>query len=82
MYDERGDLTSRTVVIGGDIDQMGVVVYDNGGERVKVSFGERGGYSPHYERGGPGEYVNRSDLEDVTDSFDYAREWGFTEDED
>lgn len=74
---EQNDLEMRTVVYGGDIDQMGVVVRDLGGERVKVDFGS----GKTDEAGLPGEWVPRADLEDVTDMYDKAAEWGYTEDE-
>lgn len=67
MTDLPDDLTLRTVVYKGDIDDMGVVVRDPGGERVKVSFGSGE------------EYVPRADLEDVTETYDLAFARGLTD---
>lgn len=66
MSDLPEDLEMRTVVFRGDIDDMGVVVVDGREERVKVKFGDKE------------EWVPRADLEDVTDLYDYAYEWGLT----
>jgi hypothetical protein len=82
-YDKRGDLTHRTVTFRGDPDQIGLVVHDGSGERVRVRFkGAEYPNSPHYQPGGPGEYVDRGALTDVTDVRDLAAEWGYTEEED
>jgi hypothetical protein len=81
MYDSRGDLTFRTVVWKGDIDNMGVVIHDGAGERVKVDFGDRKPSGPHYD-GGIGDYVDRGELEDVTDTYNLAVTWGLVEEED
>lgn len=74
MSNAPDDLTMRTVVYQGDIDQMGVVMRDGGGERVRVYFGD----GRPDEAGNLGEYVDRDDLEDVTEMYDYAYQWGFT----
>lgn len=68
------DLTMRTVTYKGDIDQLGVVVKDLGGERVRVDFGEG---SPD-EAGYRGEWIDRDDVEDVTEMYDLAFAWGLT----
>lgn len=77
------DLTNRTVVLDGDIDQMGVVVRDDGGERVKVWFHDRPLTRVHYLDGA--DYIDRSRLEDVTDeddpAYNLAVAWGLVEDE-
>lgn len=71
------DLTLRTVTYKGDIDEMGVVLEDQGGERVKVTFGD--GKASGARGWNLGEWVDRRDLEDVTDSYDLAHKWGYTE---
>jgi ribosomal protein S24E len=70
-------LEMRTVIQGGDVDQMGVVVKDLGGERVKVDFGD----GKADEAGYVGVWVDRSALNDVTDDYNLAKAWGYTEDE-
>lgn len=62
------DLEMRTVVVNGDIDQMGVVMHDWRGERVRVSF----------DGGATSEYIPRAWLEDVTELYDCAFKWGLT----
>lgn len=64
------DLTNRTVVFDDDIDQMGVVIDDLGGERVKVWFGDGPLTRTHYHDGGV--WIDRDRLEDVTDEDDPA----------
>lgn len=82
-YDQRGDLTHRTVSHHGNIEEAGLVVYDGNGAAVRVCFeGVEYPSSPHYQPGGPGEYVDRDELVDITHMRDLAREWGYTEDED
>ena len=73
------DLTNRTVVFDGDIDQMGVVVYDGKEQRVRVWLNDRPLTRVHYMDGA--EYIDRDRLEDVTDDFDLAKEWGLVEDD-
>lgn len=70
-------LEMRTVAYNGDVDQMGVVVKDLGGERVKVDFGD----GKRDEAGLPGHWVPRAALNDVTDLHDLAQAWGYTEEE-
>ena len=70
-------LEMRTVTYDGDIDQMGVVVKDWGGENVKVDFGD--GYSD--EAGMPGRWTPRAALDDVTDTYDLAEAWGYIEED-
>ncbi|MBD3004586.1 hypothetical protein [Streptomyces sp. 5-10] len=74
---DHDDLTLRTVTFKGNVDDMGVVVYDGGDERVKVDFGDGGATGA---RGwNPGTWVDRFDLTDVTDTHDLARAWGLVE---
>jgi hypothetical protein len=70
-------LEMRTVVYANNPDQMGVVVRDLGGENVKVDFGD--GYQD--EALLPGRWTPRASLNDVTDDYDLAKAWGYTEDE-
>lgn len=63
------DLELRTVVVDGDIDQMGVVMRDWRGENVRVTF----------DGGRTTESIRRARLEDVTDLYDYAFQWGLTD---
>lgn len=76
------DMTHATVVLDGDVDQMGVVVYDGGGERVKVWFGGTL-TNRHWQDGA--EYIDRSRLEDVTDEdepgYNLAVSWGLIDNE-
>lgn len=69
MSDLPDDLEMRTVTVDGDPDQMGVVVSDWRGENVKVSF----------DGGLTSEYIPRDRLEDVTELYDYAFQWGLTD---
>jgi hypothetical protein len=69
MSDLPDDLEMRTVTVDGDVDQMGVVMYDWREERVKVSF----------DGGRTGEWIPRDRLKDVTEAYDYAFQWGLTD---
>lgn len=69
MSDLPDDLEMCTVTVDGDPDQMGVVVSDWRGENVKVSF----------DGGLTAEYIPRDRLEDVTELYDYAFQWGLTD---
>jgi hypothetical protein len=68
MSDLPDDLTMRTVIYRGDIDDPGVVIEDSGAPNVKVKFSATGE-----------EWVSRTDLEDVTETFDLAHAWGLTD---
>jgi hypothetical protein len=68
MSDLPPDLELRTVVVDGDIDQMGVVMHDWRGENVRVSF----------DGGRTSEYIPRERLEDVTETYDLAYRWELT----
>ncbi|MER6605723.1 hypothetical protein ABT282_07355 [Streptomyces sp. NPDC000927] len=68
-------LDMRTVVYEGDVDQMGVVVHDDGGECVRVDFGD--GAATGARGWCVGTHVPRGKLEDVTDTYDLARKWGY-----
>jgi hypothetical protein len=74
------DLRLRTVEWRnhGDEIETGVVVKDMGGENVCVDFGEH----KYDEAWLPtGSWIPRSEVEDVTDDTDLAREWGLVEDD-
>jgi hypothetical protein len=78
-YDHRGDLTHRTVDHFGAV---GLVVHDGAGAAIRVCFeGVDYPSSPHYQPGGPADYVERTELADITHQRDLAQEWGYTEDE-